>query len=200
MSPAQLVAALRGLPRLPARVVVLACRAGAERAESLGFGGIALELHRLGVAFVLASRWGRSFAGAVALAKGLRGGDLRKGLRAREVDGLGVVAFGSGATEAATSRRALGAYRAEVRKRVDAMPWLSRQLGLSRSLTEVCVSVEVDEQRDHAAQSQTVRAEHVPLSDVIGAVGARWVMLGDPGSGKSTLLRRLAWDLTQRGD
>ncbi|MBK9368080.1 MAG: hypothetical protein IPN01_17485 [Deltaproteobacteria bacterium] len=64
LTPAQLVAKLRKLPRLPAWVVVLACRAGAEHAESIGFGGFGLELHRLGVALVMASRWTLSFSGA----------------------------------------------------------------------------------------------------------------------------------------
>ncbi|MCK6518909.1 CHAT domain-containing protein, partial [Myxococcota bacterium] len=200
LSVVTLVENLRKLSTRPALVVVLACRAGAEKAESLGFGGFGLELHRIGVAFVLTSRWNVSFEGAVALAAGLRGGDLRGGLPVGEVERLGIVTFGSGVSLAPARRGALDAYLTAMRTSFEALPWLSSQLGLARSLSEVCVSVDVCETARSHERRERLGGESVALDTVLGPNGGRWVMLGEPGSGKSTLLRRLALDLGAGGE
>lgn len=90
-------------------------------------------------------------------------------------------------------RAALKAYCEVVRPKIEAMPWLSRQLGLNKTLTDVYVQVEVRE--SDGLGDQVRNSGRQRLIDILGPAGARWAMLGEPGSGKSTLLRWLVIDL-----
>jgi hypothetical protein len=108
LTPARLVAALRGLPKPPPRVILLACRSGDAPIGELGYGGLGLELHRLGVPWVLASGWSLSVEGAVTLAEGLARGDPRGALPTGSVDRLGVVVYGAAAPLRRLSSPAVG--------------------------------------------------------------------------------------------
>ncbi len=80
-------------------------------------------------------------------------------------------------------------YREEVQRRVERMPWLSKQLGFSRALSAVTVAVKV--------QTHYEGEQNLQLREVLEQPERRWMLIGVAGSGKTTLLRQLARELAE---
>ncbi|MBK6580372.1 MAG: hypothetical protein IPG17_30265, partial [Sandaracinaceae bacterium] len=108
LTPARLVAALRGLPKPPPRVILLACRSGDAPIGGAGLWRAWLGAASPGCALGARVALDAERRGAVTLAEGLARGDPRGALPTGSVDRLGVVVYGAAAPLRRLSSPAVG--------------------------------------------------------------------------------------------